>query len=96
MPLASERLGEPGRLRALEEGLRRRLGFLVGLREGVFVPLEEESEEGFDGLGFSRSEEVVFFPSSVFTSFFRSSSFNRSVSVSSDSLYHIVSIRLVV
>ena len=90
VPLASERLGEPGRLRLEDED-----AFLSGSRcllgrfEGVLVPLDDAPEpEGFDvAFPFSGSEGLGFFSSS----FLRSASFSRSVSVSSDSLYRNVS-----
>ena len=82
LPLASERLGEPGRLRLLVEGFLEESDGLLGLGIGVLVP-----EEILDALDFSRSDPV-FFSSSFLrsSSFFRSSSFKSPVSVSSDSL----------
>lgn len=86
-PLASERLGEPGRLSALDG-----TGFLSGPacfpgRWGVLVPFVEAPDDGLDGLAFSTSDSAVF----LSFSFLRSSSFKRSVSVSSDSDYELVS-----
>ena len=83
LPLASERLGEPGRLREAEED--RWLGSFCfeGRPEGVEVPLVEVPEGGWGSLSLSFSE-AVFFSSS---SFLRCSSFRRSSSESSDSLY---------
>ena len=84
LPLAPERLGEPGRLRLFVEGFLERSEGLLDFGTGVEVP-----EESFDVLDFSRSDTVAFFSSSFLrsSSFFRSSSFASSVSVSSDSLY---------
>ena len=85
VPLASERLGEPGRFRLEdEEAFLRGAGCLLGRFEGVLVPLDEAPEpEGFEvDFPFSRSEGLGFFSSS----FLRSASLRRSVSVSSDSL----------
>jgi len=83
VPLASERLGEPGRLRELEDDFLRGSECL-GRPEGVFVPLEEAPDgTSSPSLLFDLSlSDETFFSSS----FFRSSSFSRSVSVSSDSL----------
>lgn len=85
VPLASERLGEPGRFRLEEEEVfLRGSRCLLGRLEGVLVPLDEVPEpEGFDvAFPFSGSDGLGFFS----PSFIRSSSFRRSVSVSSDSL----------
>ena len=83
LPLASDRLGEPGRFRLLVEGFVKGSDGLLGLGIGVLVP-----EESLEALDFSRSDDV-FFSSSFLrsSSFFRSSAFKSSVSVSSDSLY---------
>lgn len=79
LPLASERLGEPGRLREEEDEVRLRgPECLFSRLEGVLVPFEEEPEGDFS-LGLS----PVFFSSA---SFFSCSSLRRSVSVSDDSL----------
>ena len=82
LPLASEMLGEPGRVR--EEGLVEAdgRGCLEVRFEGVLVPREEAPDEAFEALGFSRSEAVVALASSLR----RSSALASSVSVSSDSL----------
>ena len=82
LPLASERLGEPGRLREDEDECCVWSLGLEGRPEGVEVPLVEVPEDGCGGLSLSFSE-VAFFSSS---SFLRSSSFKRSSSESSDSL----------
>lgn len=82
LPLASEMLGEPGRL-SEESGLGLGRGCLAGRPEGVFVPREEAPEDILEGLVFSRSEVLAFLASS----FLRSSALASSVSVSSDSLY---------
>ena len=80
LPLASERLGEPGRLREEDEAVRRRgSGCLLGRPEGVFVPREEEPDEGG---GFVLSATVCFLSSSSFLS---RSSFSRSASESESS-----------
>lgn len=79
LPLASERLGEPGRFSEVEDAVRLRGSeCLLERLEGVFVPLEEEPEGGLS-LGLS----PVFFSSA---SFFACSSFSRSASVSDASL----------
>lgn len=82
-PLASDRLGEPGRLRLLVDGFLERFDGLLDLWIGVVLP-----EEFFAALDFSRSDAVFFSSSSFFrsSSFLRSSSLRSSVSVSSDSL----------
>lgn len=84
VPLASERLGEPGRLRELVVDFLRG-SLCLGRPEGVLVPLVE-APDGRSPLSLrsGRSFSVAAFFSS---SFFRSSSFRRSVSVSSDSLW---------
>ena len=80
LPLASERLGEPGRLREEDETVRERgSGCLPGRLEGVFVPREEEPDEGG---GFVLSAALDFLSSSSFLS--RSSS-SRSASESESS-----------
>lgn len=83
VPLASERLGEPGRFRALVDAFLRGSG-AFNLLDGVLVPFVEAPEiillASFD---FRLSLSEAAFLSS---SFLRSSSFRRSVSVSSDSL----------
>ena len=84
VPLASERFGEPGRLRVLE------VDFLSGSEcfgrpEGVVVPLED-APDGTSPLSLLCDlsfSDGPFFSSSLF----RSSSLRRSVSVSSDSLW---------
>lgn len=86
LPLASDMLGEPGRLRLFDEAvLLRDVECLLGRPEGVFAP--EDGLEAFAALAFSRSDDVPLRSSS----FFRSSSFRRSVPVSSDSLCQVVS-----
>ncbi len=83
VPLASERLGEPGRFSALVDAFLRG-SEAFGLVEGVLVPFVEAPEGTLlASLDFrlSLSEAAFFSPS-----FLRSSSFRRSVSVSSDSL----------
>jgi hypothetical protein len=86
LPLASERFGEPGRLR---EELATLEGFLSGspcfsLRpEGVFVPLVEAPDAGFSP---SLPLSFVCACNLASSSFLRSSSLARSVSESSDSL----------
>lgn len=90
MPLASERLGEPGRLRFEDDdAFLRGSRCLLGRFEGVLVPLDDAPDPvGFDvDFPFSRSEGLGFFSSS----FLRSASFSRSVSVSSDSVYQHIS-----
>ena len=83
LPLASEALGELGRLMLFDEVVRLKgWGCLLARLEGVLLP--EEGLEAFAALDFSRSDVVALRCSS---SFLRSSSFRRSVSVSSDSLY---------
>ncbi len=79
LPLASELRGDPGRLRLLMD--EKVLSGLSCFLEGVLVSLLEASDEifGLDAFSFSG----VDFASSAFL---RSSSFRRSVSVSSDSL----------
>ena len=79
-PLASEMLGEPGRLRDLE--LVEGSGCLLKRPDGVFVPRVEASEGALDFLAFSWSDALAF----LSASFLRSSSFSISVAVSSDSL----------
>lgn len=80
-PLASDRLGEPGRLSALDDaGFLWGPGFLLG-RWGVLVPLDEAPDDCLEGLAFSTSDSAGF----LSFSFLRSSSLRRSVSVSSDS-----------
>lgn len=81
LPLASEMLGEPGRL-SEEGGLALGRGCLVGRPEGVLVPREEAPEEILEVLVFSRSDALGFLASA----FLRSSALASSVSVSSDSL----------
>ena len=82
LPLASERLGEPGRLRDEEDTVRLRgSGCLPGRAEGVFVPLVEEPDGGW---GFDLSVAAAFVSSASFLS---CSSLRRSVSESEDSLY---------
>ena len=86
LPLASERLGEPGRLSEPEDAVRsRELACLLGRWEGVFVPLVDEPEEGGT---FAFSAATAFFSSA---SFFVCSSFRRSASESEESLYMVVS-----
>ena len=81
LPLASELSGEPGRLRLLEDAeCFRGSECFDGRWEGVFVPLEEEPE--FLALSLSFSGDNL-----LSSAFLRSSSFKRSVSVDSDSLY---------
>ena len=86
VPLISERLGEPGRLRALAEDdnpFLVRSVCLLARPDGVFVPFEDApdwDDEGFV-LTFSLSD-AVFFSSSFLTS----SALRRSVSESSSSL----------
>ena len=80
LPLASEILGEPGRLRDLE--LVEGGGCLLKRPDGVFVPRVEASEGALDFLAFSWSDALAF----LSASFLRSSSFSISVAVSSDSL----------
>lgn len=79
LPLASERLGEPGRFNE-EEGFVEGRGCLEGRPEGVLVPREEAPEGFLEGLDFSRSEAALD------SSLRLSSSLRRSVSESSDSL----------
>ena len=86
LPLASERLGEPGRFNEAEDlvgGFRS--GGLGGRRVGVLVPLEEAPD---GGLPLSFSEGMFFFSSA---SFLICSSLRRSASVSDDSLCITVS-----
>ena len=86
LPLASERLGEPGRFSEVEEMERwDRSGCLLGRPEGVLVP-REEAPDG--GLALSFGEGTSFFSSA---SFLICSSFRRSASVSDDSLCITVS-----
>ena len=81
LPLASERLGEPGRLREEADTVRLRgSGCFPGRDEGVLVPLVEAPDGGW---GFDLSAAVAFFSSASFLS---CSSLRRSVSVSEDSL----------
>jgi hypothetical protein len=83
-PLASERLGEPGRFRVAEDAaLWRESEGWFGRLEGVLVPLVEEFEGTLD-----LSPVALFFSSA---SFFNCSSFSVSVSVSSESLFAILS-----
>ena len=51
LPLASERLGEPGRLRDFEDA--DGIGCLLGRPDGVFVPREEASDGALDLFAFS-------------------------------------------
>jgi len=85
LPLASERFGEPGRLRELEDAVRLRgSGSLLGRFEGVLVPFEEEPE-----LVLSLDLSAALFSSASFLS---CSSFRRSASVSDESLYVSMSV----
>ena len=88
LPLASERLGEPGRLRDVEDTVRLRgSGCLAGRDEGVFVPLVEEPDGGW---ALALSDAAAFFSSASFLS---CSSFKRSVSESDDSLCEMLARR---
>ena len=81
LPLASELSGEPGRLRLLEDAeCFKGSECFDGRWEGVFVPLEEEPECLALSLSLSADDLLS-------SAFLRSSSFKRSVSVDSDSLY---------
>jgi len=80
LPLASERLGEPGRLREEPAAWLRASPCFSARPEGVFVPVDAP-----DG-GLSPSSL-----SSLSSLFFLSSSFCRSVSESSDSLCTMIS-----
>ena len=82
VPEASERFGDPGRLRAKDDDFLER-SECFDRPEGVFVPFEEAPEGKFSpSLPFALS---IPFRSS---SFFRSSSLRRLVSESSESLCH--------
>jgi len=84
VPLASERLGEPGRLRELVVDFLSG-SLCLGRPDGVLVPLVEAPDGRSPvSLRWGRSFSAAPFFSS---SFFRSSTFKRSVSVSSDSLW---------
>lgn len=82
-PLASDKLGEPGRLSALDDAVFLRGPGFLPARWGVLVPLVEAPDDCLEGLAFSTSDS----PGFLSFSFLRSSSFSRSVSVSSDSDY---------
>lgn len=87
VPLASERLGEPGRLRVLGTAFFRSICLPVALVRALAAFVEVPEECGGNVVfAFSGSDGIGFFSSS----FLRSSSFRRSVSVSSDSLYATV------
>ena len=77
-PLASERLGEPGRLSLLVAVFLGVSGVLPGRWDGVLSPFVDATDGGFERPALSTSD---FFSSS----FLRSSSLTRSASVSSDS-----------
>lgn len=79
LPLASERLGDPGRLR-----IPLRNGSAGLILVGVLVPLTEDGADG--GFGFASSFALPLPCCCCSSAFFRSSSFNLSVSLSSDSL----------
>ncbi len=85
-PDASDRPGDPGRLRAAEEALRDRSVLCFGRPEGVFVPLVEVPERKLSVLLVMASLVFLFSPALRSSSFFRSSSLARSVSEVSDSL----------
>ena len=83
VPLASERLGEPGRFSLLALVFLDASGALPGRCEGVLLPFVDAPDGGFEAPALSISD---FFSSS----FLRSSSFRRSVSESSDSDYDLL------
>ena len=89
VPEASERFGDPGRLRAVDDAFLER-SICFGRPEGVFVPFEEAPDGKF-------SPSLDFAPSVPFrklSSFVRSCSSRRSVSESSDSLCCLLASRL--
>ena len=87
VPLASERLGDPGRLSALGAAFFRSACLPAALARALMAFVDVPGGCCDDVVfPFSGSDGTGFFSSS----FLRSSSFKRSVSVSSDSLYAII------
>lgn len=82
-PLASDRLGDPGLLSTLRRG-----SLCFGRPDGVFDPLVEISEPV---LSCTTAADLPLSAASFSSSFFASSAFWRSTSLSSDSLYIFVS-----